>query len=465
MGPPIGPCYHLFLSAGDGARYAEDLGWGPEMRVRLWALRKILEGDAARAMDKLLKQLAEQEAMERLRPKFTPRERLERAEKAFGERRWDDCLGEAAAVTLWQWGGYPSKVDPDNKRPALVRVRGLTGVAAVAAGRHYLALKTDGTVWATNGRSAASIRPRDPSLPGVGVKGLVPGLVEGLKDVTAVATTCDHSLALQADGTVRAWGWNHFGQLGDGTTRTWYPPSAPVRVRGLGEVTAIAAGSSHSLALRKDGTVWAWGRNVDGELGDGTNIDRHLPVEVRGLDRVTAIAAGGERSLALRADGTVWAWGNNFLGQVGDGTRTFRNSPVRVVGLEKIAAISAGRAHSLALGKDGTVWVWGGHGSRNTEVGVPAPVSELTGAVAIAGGDLHSLVLRPDGTVWAWGGNMYGELGGSPDKWHDVPAQVKGLTGVTAIAAGDHYSLALRAQDAKGETTDAATGGEAAAAE
>jgi len=168
-----------------------------------------------------------------------------------------------------------------------------------------------------------------------------------------------HSLALRADGTVWAWGWNDQGQLGDGTDTDRH---TPVRVRGLTDVVAVAAGRAHSLALRADGTVWAWGSNEDGELGDGTDTDRHTPVKVPGLSDVVAVAARDWHSLALRADGTVWAWGNNRFGQLGDGTDTDRHTPVKVPGLTDVVAVAAGEYHSLALRADGTVWAWGRNG-------------------------------------------------------------------------------------------------------
>ncbi|WP_329101852.1 hypothetical protein OG792_22195 [Micromonospora sp. NBC_01699] len=152
------------------------------------------------------------------------------------------------------------------------------------------------------------------------------GLTTGVKQVAAGGM---HSLALLTNGTVRAWGYNRNGQLGDGTTTQ---RTTPVTVLELTGVTQVAAGSNYSMALRSDGTVWTWGFNTNGELGDGTIVSRSAPAQVPGLAGVTQIAAGSHAVLALRSDRTVWAWGANGVGQLGDGSTTDRLSPVPVSG-------------------------------------------------------------------------------------------------------------------------------------
>jgi alpha-tubulin suppressor-like RCC1 family protein len=303
-----------------------------------------------------------------------------------------------------------------------------------------------------------------------------PVQVIGLTGVTTIAAGNHHSLALKSDGTVWAWGQNLFGQLGNGTftTLTITTPydgiNTPVQATGLTGVTAIAAGVQHSLALKNDGTVWAWGYNFYGQLGNGTftTIDPsgvNTPVQVTGLTGVKAVAAGGYHSLALKNDGTVWAWGYNLYGQLGNGTYTNTSpfgivTPVQVIGLTGVTAIAGGGYNSLALNSDGTVWVWGGNdqgqlgnGTYTTTkpfgIDTPVQVIGLTGVTAIAGGFGQILALKSDSTVWDWGSNLDGELGigtytTTSPPGINTPVQVIGLTGVTAIAAGGGQSLALQ---------------------
>jgi alpha-tubulin suppressor-like RCC1 family protein len=260
----------------------------------------------------------------------------------------------------------------------------------------------------------------------------------------AAATGSGHSLGLRADGTVSAWGVNGVGQLGEGTDIDSHKPE-----QVLGGMVAVAAGATHSMALSSDGTVWTWGDNAKGQLGDGSTVSSsNLPGAVEGLSRVVAIAAGGKHSLALRSDGTVWAWGWNASGQLGNNTTYDSNLPVEVVGLSGVVAIAAGENHSLALRSDGTVWAWGYNGEgelgNNTTTSSETPVQVLgLHAVAIAAGDFHNLALKADGTVWAWGSGAYGQLGGGSSASHHVPVQVPGITGVVQIAAGVAHSLAL----------------------
>ena len=282
---------------------------------------------------------------------------------------------------------------------------------------------------------------------------VTPGQVLNLTGAAAISAGSYHSLALLSDGSVWAWGNNESGQLGNGDP-TGDDRDTPGPVQNLTGVVAIAAGRLHSMALTSDGKVWAWGDNADGELGTGGGFSS-TPVQVMGLTGVVAIAAGGFHSMALTSDGNVWAWGDNTYGGLGDGTTTNRTTPVQVSGLAGVVAIAAGYYHGLALKSDGTVWAWGenlygqlGNG-LTTNSSVPVPVSTssgLTGVVAIAaGGDgaYHSLAEKTDGTVWAWGHNAYGQLGNGSTADTNMPVQVSSLAGVTAIAGGMNNSLAV----------------------
>jgi len=260
---------------------------------------------------------------------------------------------------------------------------------------------------------------------------------------STVAAGGYQSMALKSDGTVWAWGNNVYGQLGDGTTTN---RSTPVQVGGLSGVVAVAAGAYHSMALKSDGTVWAWGRNFGGSLGDGTTLDRSTPVQVLGLTGVSALAAGRWYGMALKSDGTVWAWGANGYGQLGDGTKANRSTPVQVIGLTGVSALAAGELSSMALKSDGTVWTWGYNGYGNlgdgttTNRSTPVQVLGLTGVSALAAGYDRSMALKSNGTVWAWGMKS----GDGTPTARLTPVQVLGLTGVSALAAGANHSMALK---------------------
>ena len=257
----------------------------------------------------------------------------------------------------------------------------------------------------------------------------------------------NHSFAIRNDGTLWSWGHNYYGQLGDGTTIN---RNTPVQISNLTGITTIAAGDAHSLAVKNDGMVWSWGSNTNGQLGDGTTINRNTPVQVSNLTGITTIAPGGMHSLAVKNNGTVWSWGYNYYGQLGDGTQTNRTAPVQVPNLTDITAIATGFHHSLAVNNDGTVWAWGcningrlGDGTQTNRT-APVQVSNLTDITTIATGSDYSLAVRNDGTVWAWGCNTNGQLGDGTTTDRNTPVQVSNLTGIVAVTAGYNHSLAVR---------------------
>jgi len=263
-----------------------------------------------------------------------------------------------------------------------------------------------------------------------------------------------------------SWGDNRSGQLGDGSTASNRAFVGAINIAGAWN--AIAAGTGHSLVLKTDGTVWAWGENGKGQLGIGTTNDARTPYTAQ-ISDVVAIAAGGDHSLALKSNGTVWAWGDRRHLQLGEGAVSLYSLiPIRVIEglpatpqtyLNNIIAIAAAGDHNLALSNTNQIWGWGsdkfqessgvggGLGAiapDGTNVLFPQPLQGVTGKiVAIACGTNHSLALTDDGRAWAWGHNDQGQLGDSTfvDPFAVFP--VKLLKGAKAIAAGGAHSLAL----------------------
>ncbi|MFE4517101.1 RCC1 domain-containing protein [Kitasatospora sp. NPDC056783] len=276
------------------------------------------------------------------------------------------------------------------------RVAGLTTTTDIAAGgAHSLALLADGTVMAWGQNTHGQLGD------GSSADSNVPVRVEGLHKVVAIAAGLHHSLALREDGTVWAWGHGLNGQLGDGTSAS---RGTPAQVTGLTGITRIAAGANHSLALAgapgTANTVKAWGYNATGQLGDNTTIHRFTPVTTQGAwsGGVTQIAAGANHSLAVTdSDNRLKAWGQNTSGQLGDGTTVFRVTPVTVPGLSGVRTVAAGREHTMALSGNSTVHSWGHNGSgqlgdgtttdSTTPVATPATLTGIDELAAPVGGD------------------------------------------------------------------------------
>ncbi len=346
------------------------------------------------------------------------------------------------------------------------------GVRSVAPGNFTLVVKADGSVvgW---GRDADGQAARPPS-PTREITS--PVRIDLPGKVRQVALGESTQYALLEDGTVVSWGTNDEGQLGNGPMGASgelgkYPkPSVvPVRVTGLSEVIQIAAGAKHAVALRADGTVWAWGRRDNGEIGDGEPTGlRPLraigPTRVPGVQGITQLAVDGSHNLALRADGHVMAWGSNRNGELGNGTRVTGWKATEVSGLDRIVSIAAGTGGSAAgcsgaVRDDGTVWMWGTNSSAQMGNGagplspddpgarmlVPVPVMGIAGARRISIGLGHVAVLLNDGTLRMWGHDGWGQIGvGTSGFYQEKPMAVKGLQNVAAIYLGGPHSVAVR---------------------
>lgn len=299
-----------------------------------------------------------------------------------------------------------------------------SGASAVAAGENFsCAIRAGGVAcWGKNDRGQLG--------DGSGRNSDVPvNRVSNLTDVTAIAAGNQHACALTAGGTVYCWGLNNHGQLGNGTTRD---AREPVAVAGVSDVAAISAGREHTCAVTRAGSVYCWGRNKYGELGTGNTTDSAVPVRVAGIDDAVALDAGADHTVAARADGSVMAWGRNFYHQLGDGTNEQRATPVAIDGLSDATAVAAGHAFSCALRRDGTVVCWGGGAAamigrggirRTGGVGV-ATVPGLEPATSITAGDDFACAVLTDGRVMCWGANVTYGLGDGSTRDRNAPVTV-----------------------------------------
>ena len=264
-----------------------------------------------------------------------------------------------------------------------------------------------------------------------------PVTVTGLTSaVAAVVAGYQHACALTTLGAVRCWGANYYGQLGDGTTTTRY---APVLVSGLASgVVALASGVYHTCAVLSDGSVRCWGFNNHGQLGDGTTTHRSTPVAVGGLAAGVVQASGGlSHTCAVTAAGALQCWGYNYYGQLGDGTTDDRPSPVTVSGMSSgVESVEAGDLHTCAVTSAGAArcWGWNGDGGlgdgTTTNRSTPIAVSGLaTGVTTVAAGTYHSCAVTSAGGVHCWGGNAFGLLGDGTTTYRPTPVAVTGLDG------------------------------------
>ena len=351
---------------------------------------------------------------------------------------WEHTVALKSDGTVWTWGAnkFGQLGDGTTIAKSLpVQVGGLSGVVTIDGGEgHTLAVKLDGTVWAWGLNNYGQLGDATTENENIPVQ------VNGLLDIIAVACGGNHSVVLDRNGDVWAWGANEYGQLGiGGESSLGSKRNKPEKVNGLSGIIALACGGSHTIALSKDGEIYGWGCNQKGQIGDGTYIKKTAPVKVNGLSGIIAITSGGalgvdtnSHNLALKSDGTVWAWGSNSDGQLGDGTDIDRNTPVQVGGLSHVIAIAGGGAHSVALKSDGTVWAWGCNWAGQLGIGIPfsakskpVQVEYLSNVITITSGWMHSIAEKSDGTLYAWGYNELGELGDGTFTNRSLPVPVK----------------------------------------
>jgi len=274
-----------------------------------------------------------------------------------------------------------------------------------------------------------------------------PVLVGGLPNPVTLRAGNEHTCTLMADGTMRCWGTNYTGQLGDGTIGGY--ALVPQPVNGISNAVAAVTGGFHTCAILSDNTVKCWGRNQDGQIGNGdSTTDVTQPVPVSGLGIVAGMAGGGYHTCTNMPDRTMRCWGRNGRGQVGDGTVTSRSTPAVVSGMTNAAAINPGGYHTCAVLMDGRVQCWGESdfgqiGSPVEFSSVPLTVAGLSSAVAVASGWRHSCAILADGRVRCWGNNEFGQLGNGGTTNTNSPVDLQGITAPRAMAAGAGHTCAL----------------------
>lgn len=260
-----------------------------------------------------------------------------------------------------------------------------------------------------------------------------------------VAAGCIHTAGIKTDGTLWGWGANYNGQLGDETITK---KSSPVQtVSGGTNWKQVAVGHTFSAAIKTDGTLWTWGYNPNGQLGDNTVISKSSPVQTSaGGNSWKQVAAAGSFGSAIKTDGTLWSWGLNTSGQLGDGTTDNKSSPVQTTSATtnwKYVSLGIGSRHAAAIKTDGTLWNWGDIPASGN---ILSPVQVSVGSTnwkTVSIGMCHSMAIKTDGTLWAWGSNFYGQLGLGDTTTRSSPVAVAGSNWKT-VSAGNGHTVAIK---------------------
>ena len=350
-----------------------------------------------------------------------------------------------ATGTLWGWGensagGVGDNTATNKSSPVQIGTRNdWTNIPTgnKAGNAIGFAVRSDGTLWSWGYGNNYQL--------GLAHPGSDIAIVDTQLKFTNISAGGSHSMAVAANG--KLWGWgglNSSGQLG--TNNTTQTTSSPVQIGTLNNWSRLFASWSGTMAIKTDGTLWAWGRNVTfGQLGDNTVVTRSSPVQIGTLNNWSTLAVGNNHTLALKTDGTLWSWGGNTNGELGQNiaTSAHRSSPVQVGTETNWAWIGAGSNHSLAVKTNGTLWTWGRGTSGELGSGVVTPRSSpvqlgtLTNWSGVEGGGFFSMAIKTDGTLWSWGSNGSGRLGDGTSINRSSPVQVGTLNNWSKIYPGE----------------------------
>ena len=304
---------------------------------------------------------------------------------------------------------------------------------------HSVAIRPDGTIWAWGFNGSGQLGDgtiRERTTP--------TKVWDFTSNWAAVVAGGNHSLAIKQDGTIWAWGENQYGQIGDGSSGN--RKLSPVKIGAATNWKSIAAGRTFSLAIKTDGTLWSWGDNFYGQLGHGIS-PAFTPKQVGTDTDWKFVTAGGNHVVAIKNDNSLWAWGSNMEGQLGDGTTSNRPSPVKIG--DGWASVSAGYDYTVAMKLDGTLWAWGNNDMAQLGDGtfvnktVPTAIGSSAWKSVVAG-YVSTIGIKADGTLWSWG-KIIGKFGNGPDNTYTTPNQVGVASNWISVVTGDYHAFAFDA--------------------
>ena len=344
-------------------------------------------------------------------------------------------LPRRAGYTFTNWDGVFNHLIENITITAEFKIN--SGIEMVSASWHTMALQTDGSLWAWGQNSGGRLGTGDT------VDQLTPARV--MEDVSFITAGLDHSMAIKKDGSLWAWGSNSSGELGLGDTIERLTPEKVME--NVSYVTSNHVGiGGYSMAIKTDGSLWAWGHNAfAGQLGVGNQDDQLTPIKI--MDDVSFVSAGAYHTMVIKTDGSLWACGINLDGSLGTGNENSFLTHVKV--MENVSSVSAGMSFTLAIKTDGSLWAWGNNSSGQLGNGNTtkqfSPVNVMDNASFVSAGLGHAIAIKTDGSLWTWGNNANGELGNDDNIARSIPTKV--MEGVLSACTGGIHTIAVKSDN------------------